>query len=263
MTVDTTDTAHLARLLDDAARTATPRGQLTALAPGMDLDAAYDVQAALAGLRVARGERISGVKLGFTSRAKMRQMDVSDLIGGRLTSGMEVPDGGVFDMAMFIHPRVEAEIAFILRRPLQGVVSTVEARNAIEAVLPALEIIDSRYQDFRFNVVDVVADNASAAGFVLGAPALADTDFSNLGMVMHRNGQIVQTGSSAAILGHPLRALVAAARLAGERGECLRPGEIVLAGAATAAVPLLPGCHVSVSVQSLGRVGFTTTGERP
>lgn len=262
MAIDATTIRAVARRLDDAARQGQAIEQVTVQMPELDLDDAYAIQAQLAALRIARGERIAGVKMGFTSRAKMRQMGVSDLIWGRLGAGMELPDGAVFDMSTAIHPRVETELAFILRRPLCGPVSTTEARNAIEAVLRALEIIDSRYRDFRFNVVDVVADNASARGFVLGEPASARMDFSNLGMVLHLDGQVVQTGSSAAILGHPLRGLMEAARLAGERGARLEAGEIVLAGAATAAVALRPGCHVSATVQSLGRLGFTTTGER-
>ena len=119
-----------------------------------------------------------------------------------------------------------------------------------------MEIIDSRYRDFKFTLSDVVADNSSSSGFVLGPWARADQDLGNLGMVMEVDGRPVQIGSSAAILGHPLRSLVAAARLVARAHGTLEAGWIVLAGAATAAHPLSVGQHVRATVQKLGSVAI-------
>ena len=245
---------RIATTLDDAARNATAVPQLGS-PEGFDLDAAYAVQAASIARRVARGERVIGLKMGFTSRAKMAQMGVSDMIWGRLTDAMLVEDGGGIDLARYVHPRVEPEVAFLIKRRLAGPVTALEALAAVEAVAPALEIIDSRYANFKFDLLDVVADNSSSSGFVTG-PARPVRDVGNLGITLSIDGRAVEFGSTAAILGDPVRALCAAARLAGAAGTALEPGSIVLAGAATAAVPLRAGAAVSVEIDGLGRCGF-------
>jgi 2-oxo-3-hexenedioate decarboxylase len=249
----------LAEIVDDAAVLAEPIPQLSMDNP-LTVKEAYSVQAASVRRRVARGERRMGVKMGFTSKAKMAQMGVDDLIWGRLTDGMIVEDGGEIDLRTLIHPRVEPEIAFLLKRPLPAKVTMAEAMASVEAVAPAMEIIDSRYRDFRFSLADVVADNTSAAGFVIGAWHPPDVDVSNLGMILEVNGRPRQIGSSAAILGHPVRALVSAARLSAAAGEPLQDGWIVLAGGATAAESLAEGDHVRTEAESLGPVSFSVGG---
>jgi 2-oxo-3-hexenedioate decarboxylase len=170
---------------------------------------------------------------------------------------MVVEDGGVIEFRQYVHPRVEPEIAFLLKKPLAGNVTAAEAMAACEAVAPAMEIIDSRYKAFKFSLADVVADNCSGAGFVVGAWQSANTDLSNLGMLLEIDGRPVQIGSSAAILGHPMRSLVAAARLSSAAGEPLQPGWIVMAGGATAAEALKPGNYVRNTVEKLGSCAFS------
>lgn len=250
------DIEKAARILDEAMRTARPVAQF---GTGLSVTEAYAVQKAAFAHRLSRGERRVGVKMGFTSRAKMIQMGLEDLIWGRLTDGMIVEDGGEIDFQSYVHPRVEPEIAFLLGKPLAGVVTALQAQDAIAAAAPAMEIIDSRYQNFKFSLSDVVADNASASGFVIGAWTKRDVDLSNLGMVMSFDGRAVQMGSSAAILGNPIRALIAAARLVGEAGERLEAGDVVMAGGATSAEPLRPGLHVRLEVHSLGCAEFSVT----
>lgn len=248
------DLRNLGARLDAAARHARPIHQLTHEA-AIDVAAAYAVQAANVGYRLSRGASMVGVKMGFTSRAKMVQMGISDLIFGRLTSDMRLEDGGSLSRARYVHPRIEPEVAFLLIEPLSGPVTPAEAGHAVGAVAPAMEIIDSRYDNFQFSLPDVIADNASSSGFVLGPWNDASAvDLSNLGMILEVDGQPAQFGSSAAILGHPLRSLAAASRLAAEHGLTLQPGWIVLAGGATAAVPLQAGQHVRTVVQALGSV---------
>lgn len=252
------DLVALAARLDGAAHGASATPQLE---QAIGLEQAYAIQKLSIGRRLARGETLVGIKMGFTSRAKMVQMGVSDMIWGRLTSSMLVEDGGSIRLADYVHPRVEPEVAFLIGKPLAGRVTAPQALAAVEAVAPALEIIDSRYQDFRFSLTDVVADNSSSSGFVVGPWREAATDLDNLGMVMAFDGRPQAFGSTAAILGHPLRSLVAAARVVAEAGEALRPGDIVLAGGATAASALVPGIHVSLEVEALGRCGFHVAGE--
>lgn len=256
MGMDVNRTRQTAQALDKAAREAKAIRQLTESWP-LSIEEAYAVQAEAVGLRLERGEKRLGVKLGFTSRAKMAQMGVRDLIRGCLTDQMLVADGGSIDLAAYIHPRVEPEMAFLLKRPLAGNITLAEAMSAVEAVAPALEIIDSRYADFKFSLADVIADNCSGAGFVVGAWRTPRFDYSNLGLVMEFDGCPVQIGSTAAILGHPARSLVEAARLMAAAGEPIEAGWIVMAGAATAAEELRPGLHAQCCMEALGSVSFS------
>jgi 2-oxo-3-hexenedioate decarboxylase len=248
-----------ATLLDDAARNANEVSQFDAEGR-LSLDDAYAIQSASIQRRVERGERRVGVKMGFTSRAKMIQMGLSDVIWGRLTAGMQIEEGTAIDFSRFVHPRVEPEIAFVLKRSLSGDVTGPEALAAVEAVAPALEIIDSRYKDFKFTLPEVIADNASSSGFVIGPWCSPQIDFGNLGLTLNIDGRVVQVGSTAALLGHPLRSLVAAARLSALAGEPLQAGWIVMAGGATPAEWIKPGEYVCVDMERLGSAGFHVKG---
>lgn len=250
------DIQTLAATVDDAARNARSIPQLSSHAT-LDMVDAYAIQKASIARRLARGETRVGVKMGFTSRAKMIQMGLSEMLWGRLTSGMVVEEGGAIKLSKYVHPRIEPEIAFLLKSELVGNVTPLQALAAVEAVAPAMELIDSRYEKFKFSLTDVVADNASSSGFVTGAWHAPDLDFSNLGLVMSFNGKATLIGSTAALLGHPLRSLVAAARFAAIAGEPLQPGWIVMAGGATAAEALVAGTFVEMEMQHLGRVAFS------
>ncbi|HUL18310.1 MAG TPA: fumarylacetoacetate hydrolase family protein, partial [Steroidobacteraceae bacterium] len=188
--------------------------------------------------------------------AKRAQMKIDDLIFGRLTDAMRIESGGALSLARFIHPRVEPELAFLLRAPLRGCVSREVARAAVAGVAPALEVVDSRYRDFRFSLADVIADNSSSAAFVVGPWQGLPQDLRHLGIRLCFDGQPLECGSGAAIMGDPLLSLTAAARLAGDAGITLEAGWLVMAGGATAARPLRPGVRVSAEVESLGSVAF-------
>jgi len=248
------DIDGISQLVDDAARFAKAIPQLT---ERISLGDAFAIQKRSLARRYARGEKQVGVKMGFTSRAKMVQMGVHDMIWGRLTDAMIVEDGGATSYKKYVHPRIEPEVAYLLKSELIGVVTPLQALAAVEAVAPALELIDSRYEAFKFSLTDVVADNSSSSGFVVGPWNSPDLDCSNLGILLSINGVPSVVGSTAAILGNPLRSLVAAARFAAEAGEPLQPGWIVMAGAASHAEALTPGMHVECEVQNLGRCGFT------
>lgn len=199
-------------------------------------DDPYAVQREVVDRRLARGETVVGVKLGLTSRAKMQQMGVDEVIWGWLTDAMAIADGGTLDLSERIHAKVEPEVAFLVRG------------GRIAAVAPALEVIDSRWLDFKFTLAEVIADNTSAAGFVVGNWQPVPEGIDNLGVLLEVDGRVVEIGSTAAILGDPRRAFAEAARLAGG----LEDDWIVLAGAATAAVRVDPGSVVRVSVEKLG-----------
>ncbi|HZC71659.1 MAG TPA: fumarylacetoacetate hydrolase family protein [Jatrophihabitans sp.] len=242
--------ASNSELLDAAQRDRTAIQQLD-LAP--DLAAAYRIQRELVGHRLARGERLVGCKLGFTSKAKMAQMGVSEIIVGRLTDAMQLADGTEVDLGRFIHPRIEPEIAFRLGRDVDG-----DIADCVDAVAPALEIIDSRYRDFRFSLADVIADNTSAAAFVVGEWQPM-RDVADLAVRLVVDGSDAEVGSTAAILGHPLRALEELAPLAAKYDIAMRAGDVILAGAATAAVPFGPH-RVAAHVAGLGSASVRGVG---
>ncbi|MBC7202682.1 MAG: fumarylacetoacetate hydrolase family protein [Pusillimonas sp.] len=247
--------AEYAELLDDAARLGNEVPQFDT-ENKLSLEDAYAIQKASIERRLSRGERRAGVKMGFTSRAKMIQMGLSDVIWGRLTDAMQVEEGASIELKRYVHPRAEPELAFLLKRPLAGDITGPQALAAVEAIAPAIEIIDSRYKNFKFTLPEVIADNASSSGFVIGSWHDPRTDFSNLGLTLSMNGKTVQVGSTAALLGNPLRSLVAAARVAAQAGEPLQAGWIVMAGGATPAEWIEPGQYVSVQIEGLGECGF-------
>ncbi|MEO3779729.1 4-oxalocrotonate decarboxylase [Micromonospora sp. B11E3] len=245
------DIAGIAERLGVAADTATAIPQLAA-ETGLDVDGAYAVQTALVQRRLGRGERLVGLKMGLTSKAKMAQVGVNEVIWGRLTDAMRVPDGGTVDVGAYIHPRVEPEVAFLLDRLPEPGEPMGSFTDAVRAVAPAIELIDSRYANFTFSLPDVIADNTSAAAFVVGPWSAVPDGLDNLGVLLEVDGRVAQVGSTAAILGDPRRALDEGVRLVGRHGVRLRSGWVFLAGAATAAVPLAPGVHVRAVVESLG-----------
>ncbi|MCW5233239.1 2-keto-4-pentenoate hydratase [Verminephrobacter eiseniae] len=239
--------------LDSAAR---ERREIDPPQQACTLAQAYQIQRASIAQRHQRGEQPIGIKLGFTSRAKMVQMGVDSLIWGWLTDAMLHADGGTLDFSDFIHPRVEPEVCFLTRRVIDRPLTMLEAVAYLEAVAPAMEIIDSRYRNFKFALEDVVADNCSSAALVTGA---FSDDFRNLvnrGVAMRFNGHAVQLGSTGAILGNPLRSIVQASQLLSQAEMSLPAGSLIMAGAATAAEALTPGLHVATEIGALGRVEF-------
>lgn len=253
---------RLVELLDDAQTGA------SAITRQPDLDefgvaAAYEVQHAVLDRRLSRGERRTGVKLGFTSKAKQLQMGVDDVIVGQLTDRMRVADGASLDLDGFIHPRVEPEIAFRLGRDVNPDDPAEDVMAAVDAVAPALEVIDSRYEGFSFGLPGVIADNTSAAAYAIGPwvrfGGSGDPDLSNRGVSLTRDDARLAVGSTAAILGHPLRVLPELLAMARRHGFALEAGSTVLAGAATAAQPLSPGVF-GCRVAGLGQVCITVAG---
>lgn len=244
---------EVAKMLDTAQQTATPI-RATEAWPELTLDEAYATQTALFSRRCARGERRVGVKLGFTSEAKMRQMGVDELIVGQLTDAMQVANDGTIDLRALIHPRVEPEVAFLVSSDVDFADPNVDLEAAITGVTVGLEIIDSRYDGFQFDLPRVVADNTSAAMFVLGPwRPLDELDLGDLVVTMRIGDDVVARGTTTAILGHPLHTLPRLIALGRRFGLQVPAGSVVLAGAATEAVPLPPG-PVSAEIAGLGTV---------
>lgn len=222
----------------------------------LSIEDAYRVQQALVARREDRGERRIDVKMGFTSIAKMAQMGVHDQIIGTLTDAMFIADHGSMCLDAYIHPRCEPEIAFLLKKDLKQNITLEEAIDAIQAIAPAIEIIDSRYEEFRFSLADVIADNASSAAFVIGEWVSSPCRISQVDVELLIDGEVSQSGSTEDVLGNPVQALVAAARLAAISGRPLKSGDLLLTGAATVAIALQPGMHIQASFAGVGNVNF-------
>ncbi|MED1794681.1 2-keto-4-pentenoate hydratase [Brevibacillus nitrificans] len=233
--------------------------KITQRYPDMTIEDAYEIQRQLIANKEQAGERCIGLKLGLTSRAKQQMMGVHEAIYGYLTDGMLATEWETIAHERFIHPKAEPEIAFLMGEDLQG--TNVTAKDVLRAtryVAPAIEIIDSRYENFRFTLPDVVADNCSSAAFVVGSRWVApgSLDLALAGVVMTINGVIQTTGSGAAVLGHPATSVAWAVNKLGEQGSGLKKGQIILSGALTEAVLFQPGDVIQVSVDGMGSVSF-------
>jgi 2-oxo-3-hexenedioate decarboxylase len=251
--------AMLAEHLEQAELTATAVTKITDDHPGMDLDDAYAVQDAIRAAKAARGTPVAGLKMGLTSVAKIAQMGVMEPIFGFLNGEHEYQSGALIPTAGLIHPKVEAEIGFVLSRSLQGPGCDVEKVLAATAyVVAAVEIIDSRYEDFKFDVASVIADNTSAARYVIGSGRhdAARGDLQSVSMVLRKNGAVAATATGAAVLGHPAASVAMLANMLGERGRAIPAGVLILSGGATEAIQVAAGDQISVDCQWLGTVSM-------
>lgn len=257
MALDAQTLDRLAAHLHACQREARDTPKITDEHPGMDWDDAYAIQDRILAAKRQAGARVVGYKAGLTSHAKMRQMGVTDPVFGFLVDEFAVPEGGEVKVSELIHPKVEPELCFITRAELRGPGCHIGAvLAASDVVLPGIEVIDSRYRDFKFDLKSVVADNTSASRFVVGG-RVADAralDLRTLGIVLEKNGEPVALGAGAAVLGHPAAAVAMLVNHLGRRGQSLPAGSLVLSGGITEAVAVQPGDHVCLRAQGLGSV---------
>jgi len=257
LTLRRDDVVRLAERVEAAQRGAKAIPKLTDEFPGMTVADGYAVQAELRRRWTAHGARIVGWKAGLTSKAKMLQMGVSVPSIGFLASDMVRPESSLVTTGDLVHPRVECEVAFVTKKLLRGPGCTLEqVLAATDYVLPAIEIIDSRFSGFKFDLPSVIADNGSSARFVGGGRARypADIDLRTLGAVLEKNGEIVAIGASAAVLGHPALAVAMLVNILAEQNEELPAGSFVMSGGITEAIPVKAGDSVIARFQELGSV---------
>lgn len=259
ITLSREDVVRLCERVEGAQTRAYAIPKLTDEYPNMTIDDGYAVQSELRRRYLAKGCRLAGWKAGLTSKAKMRQMGVDVPSIGFLTDRMARPDGSAISVAGLVHPRVECEIAFVTAADLKGPGCTAaQVLAATDYVLPAIEIIDSRFAGFKFDLESVVADNGSAALFVGGGrPRRAhELDLRTLGVVMEKNGEAVAMGAGAAVLGHPAEAVAMLVNILADLGETLPAGSFVMSGGITEAVAVKPGDSVIARFQELGDVSI-------
>lgn len=223
--------------------------------PELDITDAYAIQQHMLDLRQAAGETVVGKKIGLTSQAVMDMLGVYQPDFGWLTSGMTYGEGEPIEAAGLIQPKAEGEIAFLLKKTLRGPgITATDVLAATEGVMACFEIVDSRIKDWKINIQDTVADNASCGVFVLGdrLVSIHDADLATCGMVLEKNGEVVSTGSGAAALGNPVNAVVWLANTLGELGISLEAGEVILSGSLGAMVPVAAGDNLRVSIGGIG-----------
>ncbi|MDH4616152.1 fumarylacetoacetate hydrolase family protein [Brevibacillus sp. AY1] len=228
--------------------------------PDLTIEQAYAIQEQLIARKEQEGARRIGLKLGLTSKPKQQMMGVHEAIYGYLTHDMLALEWEGIAFDQLIHPKAEPEIAFFMGEDLQGTnVTALDVLQATQYVAPAIEIIDSRYLNFKFTLVDVVADNCSSAKFVIGNKwhSPAGLDLGNLGMFMSKNGAVSQVGSSSAVLGHPATSVAWAVNKLGAEGKGLKKGDVVLSGAISEAIAFEAGDTIQVQFAELGSVSFT------
>ena len=228
---------------------------LTTRHPGITIEDAYAIQQRLNARRLAAGETVIGKKIGVTSKAVMNMLGVYQPDFGLLTDGMVYNEGEAIPASRLIQPKAEGEIAFILKRDLQGPgVSAADVLAATEGVMACFEIVDSRIRDWKIKIQDTVADNASCGVFVLGDRVVdpKSVDLNLCGMVLEKNGEIVATGAGAAALGAPANAVAWLANTLGALGIPLKAGEVILSGSLAIMVPVQAGDSLRVSIGGIG-----------
>ena len=232
-----------------------PLAPLTEREPDITIDDAYRIQLRMIERRLAKGETVIGKKIGVTSKAVQQMLNVYQPDFGLLLSGMVYADGQAIPADSMIAPRAEAEVAFILKRDLDGPgVTAADVLRATDFVMPCFEIVDSRIKDWKIKIQDTVADNASCGVFVLGGTprSLRGLDLSVAGMVVEKNGEIVSTSAGASVQGSPVNAVAWLANTLGALGIPLKAGEVILSGSQSPLMPVKAGDFFTCSVGGLG-----------
>ena len=257
--------SHLAQTLQQARADRTAVRQLSIQYPDMTIEDGYAIQREWVQLELARGRTIKGRKIGLTSRAMQLASNITEPDYAPLMDDMFFPAGSDIAASNFIAPRVEVELAFILGKPLKGpAVSLFDVLSATEYVTPAIEIIDSRIEQFDRDtkasrkVFDTISDFAANAGVVLGGRPVRplDVDLRWVGALLHKNTVIEESGVAAAVLNHPANGVAWLANKIAPYGEQLNTGDVVLAGSFTRPVPATAGDSFHADYGPLGTISF-------
>lgn len=235
------------------------RGLLSAEHPAATMDDAYAIQRAFVGRKLAEGSRIIGWKIGLTSRAMQQQLNITTPDSGVLLDDMAFADGATIPTGCFIAPRIEAEIAFIMKTPLSGEVTRDQVLAATDYVAPALEILDTRIVRAEGGrtrtIIDTISDNAANAGIVMGHHRHAPTtDLRWVGAIVKRDGVVEETGLGAGVLDDPVTGIVWLARRMHHYGQRIEPGQIILSGSFIRALECPPGSHIDADFGPFGRL---------
>ena len=238
----------------------TPIAPLTEIHPDLTVEDAYAIQLQVVDRKLKEGRRVVGRKIGLTSKAMRQMFGVDQPDYGHLLDTMAVVSGGQVPIGELLQPKIEAEIAFVLKRDLPGPgVTQSDLMAATEYVTPALEIIDSRIRDWKIKLADTIADNGSSGRFVVGnsRTPVDQVDLRLAGMVLEKNGEVILTGAGAAASGHPAIGAAWLANTLSEFGRSLKAGEVILSGSLSAAAAVARGDTVQAHLAGLGSVSVT------
>lgn len=264
-TLDPATIEALARELYDARKSRTPVRHFSKRHPGMTVEDGYAIQRRWVRLEQADGRTVRGRKIGLTSRAMQQASQITEPDYAPLMDDMFFESGGDIPASRFIAPRIEVELAFVLGKPLEGPgVTLFDVLAATDWVSPAIEIIDSRIEQFDRDtrvmrkVTDTISDFAANAGIVLGGrPVRPDAvDLRWVGALLHKNGVIEETGVAAGVLGHPANGVAWLANKIAPYGERLEAGQVMLAGSFTRPTPGSAGDTFHADFGPLGAVTF-------
>lgn len=248
---------NYSHILFDAENSKQEVPPLTEGTPNLTVQDAYQIQLTNVQKKVEEGNYITGKKIGLTSLAMQESLGVSEPDYGHLLDDMLIENGGDISYKRVIQPKVEAEIAFILKKDLKGPrISTLDVLQATECVVPALEIIDSRIRNWDITLPDTIADNASSGFYLLGDKPMSidQLNLKQTGMALYRNGRLCNTGVGAAALGDPAYCVAWLANKLAEFDITLKAGEIILSGALSVAVSAKPGDFFQARFANIGEV---------
>ncbi|MGV0068814.1 2-keto-4-pentenoate hydratase [Mycobacterium colombiense] len=248
---------ELAADLAQAERSGEPIAPLTAAHPDIDVVDAYEIQLINIRQRVAEGARVLGHKVGLSSKPMQQMMGVDEPDYGHLLDEMQLFEHVPVKAGNYLYPRVEVEVGFVLNADLPGAGCTEgDVLAATEALVPSIELIDTRITDWQIELCDTIADNASSAGFVLGRARVspADLDLTRINAVLWRGGELIAQGRSDAVLGNPVTAVAWLARKVESFGVRLRKGDVVLPGSCTKAIDARAGDEFVAEFTGLGSV---------
>lgn len=262
MSLDMDELRSAAASLFEAERTLTQIGLLSDRFPAMDMDDAYAIQAEWVRQKREAGDPVIGWKIGLTSKAMQAALSIDIPDSGVLLQSMAFDNGATVPAGRFIQPRIEAELAFVMKAPLTGRCTPAEVLAATDHVVPALEILDTRIvrkdpvSGRLRNVFDTISDNAANAGIVVGDPIrdLAGPELRWMGAIVSRDGEVEETGLGAGVLGDPLLSVAWLAERLAVYGDTIEAGQLVLSGSFIRPVEAPPGSHIVADFGRFGRV---------
>jgi 2-keto-4-pentenoate hydratase len=257
MVLDEEQIRENAKKLLDAEDNRRPINPITDEHPGISIEEAYKIQLRVVDLKKQRGQVVVGKKIGLTSKGMQDLLGVHEPDYGHILDKMVVYEGEALTFSQLIQPKVEGEIAFLLKKDLKGPgVTAASVLTATEGVMPAIEVIDSRVRNWKIKIQDTIADNASSARVILGGgiTTLEGLDLRYVGMALEKNGEVIATGAGAAVLGNPAQSVAWLANKLAEFDITLKAGEIIMSGSLVAAAEVAPKDVIRATFDRLGSV---------
>lgn len=253
--INMTRNIQIAAELYEADKNNQPIEQLTKTYEGLTLDDAYEIQLINVKKKLEEGNVITGKKIGLTSLAMQQSLGVDTPDFGFLYDSMEVKDGTI-KKDDILQPRMEGELAFILKEDLKDNATAQDVLDATDYVVPAIEIVGSRIKNWKLTIVDTVADNASCGMYLLSDVKIdpKEVDLREIEMSLHKNGELINSGKGSAVLGDPVNAVLWLANSLGQYGVKLEAGDIILAGALSAAIPAVSGDEFTCDYGEFGKL---------